>query len=239
MVRVLIVMTKAPLPGYSKSRLVDVLPGSAAARLHLADGHAQALGPFDAARVARLADAFVRDTLEVSRQSAHDALWIVFGPPESEPYFRVVAPGATLVPESGGNLGERLTAAVALAFARGATRVIVIGSDSPHVPPARIDAGFEALSTADCVLGPAHDGGYYLIGLAAARPELFRGITWGTASVLAETRAVAAAEGLRVGLLPVERDIDERADLEWLAEELRTAPARCPRTFAVLGEGAS
>jgi glycosyltransferase A (GT-A) superfamily protein (DUF2064 family) len=84
------------------------------------------------------------------------------------------------------------------------------------------------------VLGPARDGGYYLIGLGARRPELFRGITWGTANVLAETVAAAAALGLRVARLRVERDIDEREDLLWLAEQLGSARVRCPHTAAIL-----
>lgn len=243
MKRELVVMAKAPLIGYAKSRLIESSDGAPEASgsppsslgTSALDGPPR-LGRFDAARVARLADAFIRDTLRVSERCTHEALSIVFAPPDSEPYFRALAPSAVLVPQSGGDLGARLAAAVALAFDSGATRIVVIGTDTPHLPSERVDEAFDALAAADCVLGPARDGGYYLIGLTTPRPELFRGIDWGTASVLADTIAIAAAQGLRVACLREERDIDERADLEWLAEELRSAPARCPHTVPVLGE---
>ena len=230
MERELIVMAKAPLAGYAKSRLIDVTAGVPA----LED--TPDLGRLDADRVARIADAFIRDTLRFVVHCTHDALSLVFAPPESEPYFRAVAPSARLVPQAGGDLGSRLTAAFESAFEGGAKRVVAIGTDTPHLPLERIDEAFDALAAADCVLGPSRDGGYYLIGLTARRPELFRGVHWGAASVLAETLAIAAAGGLRVARLPEERDIDERADLEWLAGELRAAPARCPATESVLGE---
>jgi rSAM/selenodomain-associated transferase 1 len=242
MKRELIVMAKAPLIGYAKSRLIESSEGVPEASGSppplggsLLDGRT-GIGRFDAARVARLADAFIRDTLRVAERCTHEALSIVFAPPDSEPYFRAVAPSAKLVPQSGGDLGARLAAAVALAFDRGATRVVVIGTDTPHLPPERLDEAFDALAAADCVLGPARDGGYYLIGLTAPRPELFRGIEWGTQSVLAETVAVAAAQGLLVAHLPEERDIDERTDLDWLADALRAVPALCPHTVSVIGE---
>lgn len=242
--RELIVMAKAPLPGYAKSRLVDPADRSGAPTApHRAPvptasglGAATELGRFDAARVARLADAFIRDTLLVCERCTCEALSIVFAPPESEAYFRAAARGARLVQQSEGDLGARLAAAVALAFDGGATHVVVIGADTPHLPHERVDEAFEALAATDCVLGPACDGGYYLLGLTAPRPELFRGIAWGTASVFAATVAAAAAQGLRVARLREERDIDERADLEWLAERLRSAPALCPHTVAVLAE---
>jgi len=110
----------------------------------------------------------------------------------------------------------------------------VIGADTPHLSPERVDEAFEALAAADCVLGPARDGGYYLIGLTAPRPGLFQGIAWGTAGVLGATLAAAADLGLRVACLREERDIDERADLEWLAERLLAAPGGCPHTAEVL-----
>jgi rSAM/selenodomain-associated transferase 1 len=220
MKRELIVMAKAPLIGYAKSRLIEA-PGP---------------GRFDAARVARLADAFIRDTLLVCGHCTHEALTVVFAPPDSESYFRAAAPSARLVPQVDGDLGARLDAAVAHAFDGGATSVVVIGTDSPHIPPERIDEAFAALAGADCVLGPSRDGGYYLIGLTARRAALFEGIDWGTASVFAQTLAAATAHGLGVARLREERDVDERADLAWLAQELRSAPGLCPHTGAVLSE---
>ncbi len=113
--------------------------------------------------------------------------------------------------------------------------VVIIGSDSPDLPTdyvweafARLDGG------ADVVLGPAEDGGYYLIGLCAPQPRLLREVPMSTPTVLADTLALARELGLRVELLPPWYDVDTSAELRWLAEGLRDAPpevAPCTRAF--------
>src|SRR5262249_9880830 len=113
--------------------------------------------------------------------------------------------------------------------------VVVIGADAPHLPAARLDEAAHALREgADLVLGPADDGGYYLIGLARPVPELFSGISWGSADVLAATRARAASLGLRTRLLPGGFDVDEPADLVRLRTAIVEGGVDLPRTAALL-----
>lgn len=118
-----------------------------------------------------------------------------------------------------GDLGARMAAAFAAAFAAGAGRVVIIGTDCPGLRDTHLNQAFALLEANDLVLGPAIDGGYYLLGLRQPRPELFQDKAWSTDSVLADTLADAGRLGLRVALLPTLRDVDNAADLtEWRAE---------------------
>ena len=112
-----------------------------------------------------------------------------------------------------GDLGARMTAAFAAAFAAGAGRVAIIGTDCPGLRAGHLTQAFAALETADVALGPATDGGYYLLGLRQPQPELFQHKAWSTASVLADTLADAHRLGLRVALLSELRDVDTAGDL--------------------------
>src|SRR2546430_1702524 len=135
----------------------------------------------------------------------------------------------------GRDLGERLAAAIADELAEGPGPVLVIGADAPHVPAAPLAEAAAALAgRADVVLGPAADGGYYLIGIRGPAPDLFAGIAWSTAGVLAATRAQAEAAGLAVHLLPPGFDVDEVADLVRLRALLARGEVRLPRTTEVL-----
>ncbi len=113
-----------------------------------------------------------------------------------------------------GDLGERMRSTMTTLFAGGASAVALIGSDLPHVSGAPIEAAFEVLSrdAGAVVLGPAEDGGYYLI--AARRvPDIFSGIEWGSAHVLTQTEAAAELDGFRVQRLDVLGDVDTEDDL--------------------------
>ncbi|GAB3587040.1 TIGR04282 family arsenosugar biosynthesis glycosyltransferase [Hymenobacter daeguensis] len=112
-----------------------------------------------------------------------------------------------------GDLGTRMAAAFAAAFAAGAERVAIIGTDCPGLEAAHLREAFVQLEAHDVVLGPATDGGYYLLGLRQLRPELFQHKAWSTGSVLADTLADARRLGLRVALLPELRDVDTAEDL--------------------------
>lgn len=120
------------------------------------------------------------------------------------------------------------------AFAGGATRAVMIGTDAPHIAADTLSAAFDALERADCVLVPADDGGYCLIGLQRPRPELLDGIAWSTDVVLEQTLARAREAGIRCELLPASFDVDGAADLERLARLLAAEPERCPATAHVL-----
>jgi glycosyltransferase A (GT-A) superfamily protein (DUF2064 family) len=144
------------------------------------------------------------------------------------------APGFALMAQRGDGLGPRLAACTGGLLAAGAERVAVVGADTPQVPAATYRTALARLDEVDVVLGPALDGGYYVVALKAPAPELFTGVAMGTASVLAETVALAAASGRSVGLLPPVRDLDRPADL---AEALAGGElAACPATAAVAAD---
>ena len=102
---------------------------------------------------------------------------------------------------------------------------MLIGSDLPTLPSSHLSAAFEALEAgADLVLGPADDGGYYLIGMSRPTPAVFEGIAWGSARVLQATRAAAAAPGLRVHEIAPWYDVDTAEDLARVASGREPAP---------------
>jgi rSAM/selenodomain-associated transferase 1 len=136
-----------------------------------------------------------------------------------------------------GPLGARLRIAVRDAFQGKATRVVVIGTDCPALSLTHLRAANAALAETDVVLGPALDGGYYLIGLRQNHPQLFEGIAWSTDQVLEQTRHAADRLGLSVRLLEPLPDIDRPEDLHhlpnWIGQasepwQLEPAPAVQP-----------
>ncbi|MBF9221913.1 TIGR04282 family arsenosugar biosynthesis glycosyltransferase [Hymenobacter ruricola] len=117
------------------------------------------------------------------------------------------------VQPAAGDLGERMSHAFSEAFASGASRAVVIGTDCPGLTPELLLAAFDALAAHDVVLGPADDGGYYLLGMRELQPALFANKNWSTATVLPDTLADAARLGLSVAQLPVLHDVDSGRDL--------------------------
>src|SRR5439155_1715029 len=113
-------------------------------------------------------------------------------------------------------------------------RIITLNSDSPHLPCSVLEDAFETLAAHDVVVGPTHDGGYYLVGGKASHPRLFAGDGMGTSSALERLLSRARALELSVGFADSFYDIDVADDLTRLAAELRQAPARAPRTAAWL-----
>ena len=117
------------------------------------------------------------------------------------------------------SLGTRMAQAFATAFASGAGRVVIIGTDCPGLSAELLRQAFAALATHDVVVGPADDGGYYLLGLRELQPALFENKDWSTATVLSATLADAARLGLRVAQLPTLHDVDSGRDLAtWRGE---------------------
>ena len=201
----LAVIAKEPVAGLAKTRLVPAL-GEAGA--------------------ARAAAAMLADTLAAVHASGADP-WLCFTPAAGPPRRGRRAPPFRLLPQTAGDLGDRLAACLADLLAAGADRVAIVGADTPHVPQASYRRAFALLDEADVVLGPALDGGYYLVAAKAARLELFVGVPMGTEVVLAETLARAASDRLVVALLPPLRDLDRVEDLAaaLAAGELAGAPA--------------
>jgi rSAM/selenodomain-associated transferase 1 len=188
----LLVFARAPVPGRVKTRLIPAVGGEEAARIHME---------------------LVRRTLRTA--TALMPVELCCAPDAGHPFFEDCARdfGVTLRGQSGADLGERMQHAIdeALRRCRGA---IVIGCDCPELAAADLDAAARLLEhEADVVLGPAEDGGYYLVGLGRPCAALFEGVQWGSGTVLARTRANAAALGLRLRELPMRWDVDRPEDL--------------------------
>ena len=140
---------------------------------------------------------------------------IAVDPPSASNEIRAFAPpDVEVMPQISGSLGQRMRALMADLFERGARGVAVVGSDLPDIAPRMITAAFATLvgDPDGLVLGPAADGGYYLIA-ATRPPEVFDGIEWGSQYVLGQTQAVALRAGLRVSLLETMSDVDSADDL--------------------------
>ena len=210
--QVLQVFAKAPVAGACKTRLIPALGAQGAATLH---------------------QRLVRHRLEAARvwqratQNARVELWCA--PDTVHPFFADCARdyGVTLHQQTGPDLGARMWLALCGAVAK-SERPVLVGTDCPWLTLDDLAAAFAALDSADAVFAPALDGGYVLVGLTRAVPELFAGILWGTNKVMAATRAAAKRTHTRLVELRTLPDLDTPADLALLK---RDAP------FASLMEG--
>lgn len=212
---ILVIMAKAPKPGMVKTRLARSLPLPAVTALYrcLLDDTialARSLGSVETAILCPASDVYDLECM------AGDAVQVV------------------------AQEGEGLASGLSWAFehftAAGYQRIIAFNSDSPHLPVSVLENAFEALAACDLVVGPTHDGGYYLVGARVTYPGLFNLDGIGTANALEMLVARARALQLSVRFTDPFYDIDIAADLIRLAAELRLDPARAPRTAAWLKE---
>ena len=160
----------------------------------------------------------VADTLAMASSIQGVTHVLSYAPPTSESrrYFENVAPSFALVPQQGAMLGERIVGTLSSLF-NDYSPVLLIGSDSPDLPAELITQALKALrSGTDVVLGPAMDGGYYLVGLNSMCSSLFERIDWSTNAVAQQTRERAANAGLNLFSLPCWHDLDNVADLHAL-----------------------
>jgi len=213
--RVLVIMAKAPRPGAVKTRLSPNLPPEAVPSLYCC---------------------LLEDTLALA-QSLDDAeVAIVCPASDVSELAQLAGKSANIVAQRGEGLAAGLTSAFAY-FAQGhRRRVIAFNSDSPHLSRSVLENAFETLTAHDVVVGPTHDGGYYLVGAKASHPTLFASDGMGTSSALDRLLSRARNLALSVGFAAPFYDIDVADDLTRLAEELRLDPARAPRTAAWLRE---
>ena len=197
---VVVVMVKAPVPGTVKTRLL--------------------LPPEEAAA---LAAAFAGDVVRNARAVAE--VLIAYAPADGRALLKPLLPdGLHWTPQRGGGLGERLAGAMADAVALGFGPLLVIGTDSPTLPPAYLAQALTLLTDTDVVLGPTEDGGFYLLGTHRPQPGLFEDVEWSTREVLAQTAENARVHGHSVGFLPPWYDVDTPEDLERLRREMDSDP---------------
>ncbi len=215
--KAIVIVGKVPEAGKVKSRLAQVLGEAKAARLY---------------------ECFLLDTAEAMSQiEGADLIISLLG--GDFPSLREVAPRAEVIPQHGRDFGERLKNSFADAFSMGRSPVVLIGSDNPTLPLEMVEGAFSALERCDVVLGPATDGGYYLLGMHRLHEELFQGIDWGTEAVLGQTLEKCQERNLKVELLPPWYDVDTYEDLLFLEAHLRGyalsgEPPPCPRTMRFL-----
>lgn len=182
-----------------------------------------AIGPEKAAAAYRaLAEAEIART--VPRTGEYQRAFF-YAPREAAAEVAAWLPGERLRPQQGSDLGQRMADAFAACFAEGARRVAIIGTDVPWVTRSGVVHALESLERTDVVIGPAEDGGYYLLALATPRPELFEGIAWSTPGVFQATLERAAALGLRVEALEPLLDVDTLDDLRRAVERLGASEA--------------
>jgi hypothetical protein len=214
--RCLIVFVKYPQPGQVKSRLAK---------------------DYDSDFAAGLYKAFVLDILECAAKGPWQ-LRIYFDPAEKETEIKkLFSNNHEYRPQRGADLGARMKNAFADCFSEGFKSVVLIGSDFPDLPLKIIEDAFALLDgPGDTVIGPAADGGYYLIGLKAETflPDIFSELLWSTSSVFAETVKILQACGQRTEILQEWHDVDTRDDLINLMERSKSTTFAHSRTMKYL-----
>jgi uncharacterized protein len=190
--RRLILFGRYPVPGTTKSRLIPLL------------------GPLGAAEIQRQWTEGAVSTLERACLAPMDFAYTDGTPEQMRRWL-----GKTNIrcfPQTAGDLGTRMQAAIEDAFGQGVQQVVLLGTDVPQMTPRHLVMAFDALADYDLVLGPVEDGGYWLVG--CCRPvSIFQGIAWGTPAVLEQTRSLATRQGVSLFLLPKLKDLDTESDL--------------------------
>lgn len=215
--RTLVIMAKAPKPGMVKTRLTESLPSSGVTALYRC---------------------LLEDTLALAKSLTSVEVAVMCPEPDQGELAELLGNTVEVVPQKGEGLAAGHTSAFRYFAAAGGQHIIAFNSVSPHLAPSILDGAFEILATRDVVVGPTHDGGYYLVGAKGAHPARFEGDGMGTGSGLDMLLARTKALELSTGFTDPFYDIDVASDLARLAAELRLAPGRAPRTAAWLNEWA-
>ena len=213
--RTLVIMAKAPRPGRVKTRLTESLPSPAVIALYRC---------------------LLEDTLQLAKSLKDVQVVVVCPEADQEELAQLAGDGASVVAQKGEGLAAGLTFVFRHFTAGGGQRVIAFNSDSPHLAPAVLEGAFEILAVHDLVVGPTHDGGYYLVGAKAEYPTLFESDGLGTKSALERLLTRTKELELSTGFTEPFYDIDVAEDLVLLARELELAPAKAPRTARWLTE---
>jgi uncharacterized protein len=209
--RTLVIMAKAPRAGVVKTRLTATLPSSAVTVLYRC---------------------LLEDTLALAKSLTGVEVAVMCPESHYQELAPLVGDEVQLVAQSGEGLAAALTSVFQHFTAVGPRRVIAFNSDSPHLAPSVLEGAFEILATHDVVVGPTHDGGYYLVGANLAYPTLFEADGLGTKSALDRLLSRTTALELSTGFTETFYDIDVANDLVLLHDELQLSPAKAPRTAA-------
>jgi uncharacterized protein len=203
-------MTRVPLPGQTKTRLMTHLTGEECARLHRA---------------------FLEDVIPLLTDVVKLPTCIFFTPSDNaQPLQELVNDRLPLIPQEGETLGERMSAAIRWGLAQGYEGVLVVGSDLPTLPAAVFHEAVRQLEYCDVVLGPTLDGGYYLVAAKEDYPGIFQDIAWGTGNVFEATMCQIKRMGLKPSVLIPWNDVDTFADVQLLQEQLKASALITPTT---------
>src|SRR5258706_940433 len=213
--RTLVIMAKAPKPGKVKTRLTESLPPAAVTALYRC---------------------LLEDTVALATSLASVEVAVMCPEPDQEELAQLIGNKVKVVAQKGEGLAAGLNSVFQHFTAGGQRQVIAFNSDSPHLAPSVLDSAFGILATHDVVVGPTHDGGYYLVGAKAVHPTLFESDGMGTRSALDRLLARTKDLELSTALTQPFYDIDVANDLILLARQLRLAPAKAPRTAGWFGE---
>jgi len=207
----LIIFLKAPIKGHVKTRLAK----------SVGDEHALALYKN-----------FVKDLIGAVRCGGRRLKLFYYPPHAGEMLTDWLGRGYELTPQKGASLGERMSNAFALMFDQGYYQAALIGTDIPDLPHFITNEAFGSLETADAVIGPAQDGGYYLIGFKATTfcPAVFEGIPWSSATVFEKTIRCFNKNKIKSHHLPMMQDIDDNKDLEAFINRCADNPKAAPHT---------
>ena len=212
---VLVIMAKAPRPGAVKTRLASDLSLKAVTDFYCC---------------------LLDDTLALARSLGNVEVALMCPATDVNELAHWAGNGVSVIAQKGNGLAAGLTSVFAH-FAEGhQRRTIAFNSDSPHLPRSVLEGAFETLAAHDVVVGPTHDGGYYLVGAKASHPTLFAHDGMGTSTALERLLSRAHVLDLSIGFVDPFYDVDVGEDLSRLAKELRLAPARAPRTARWLKE---
>jgi rSAM/selenodomain-associated transferase 1 len=208
--RTLVIMAKAPRPGMVKTRLTESLPTPVVLALYRC---------------------LLEDTIALGQSLEGVQITVMCPEPDQAELVEFFAQGVQVVAQQGKGLAAGLTSAFRH-FAPGGQHVIAFNSDSPHLSSSVLQNAFELLVSHDTVVGPTHDGGYYLVGAKGSHPTLFENDGMGTQNALERLLTRSKALGLSTGFTEPFYDIDIVNDLLQLASELQLAPAKAPQTAA-------
>jgi rSAM/selenodomain-associated transferase 1 len=215
----LLVFAKTPQPGKVKTRLLAAVPAEVAAALH---------------------EACIADTLRLAlkMRGCDVFLFAAGGTSDSRRLVKKQKSGVhvRVLPQRGADLRARMENAFRKCFSMGYRRVVVIGTDTPWMGAERVRRVFAELKTNDVVIGPAEDGGYYLLGMRKMVPSIFRGIPWSTERVLKLTLKKIVALRLGKKLLRRDFDLDRPEDLKRVAKMLKRMPRGAPALAAAIAK---
>lgn len=199
MKQAIILFTRVPLPGKTKTRLMPFLSGQECAKLH---------------------KCFILDIYRACTQTDADILVCCTPDENKDVLAKLLDQDLVFLPQRGRDMGERMSRAFSSAFRLGYEKVLLIGTDIPQLTAKLLQDAFDALSAHDAVIHPTADGGYYLIGMTKERPELWHITRYGTNTVLSDTLEQAKKTGLKMAVGQMCRDVDTKEDLFALSREL-------------------